>query len=805
MVPRWIHCYTGRSMAAEEDVDGAGPASGSLASSDQSAEGHDQSAEGQHGGVHPDPDSAQASDCTPETVERAEVPPDAPREEAAGAAPTETESPGLGAADSVEANSASEAPVLTQVAEEDGQVELGGGDMPAVPSDGGEGSEAAAAVSDTGPDRDASCERHSRLGIVARVVTLAGLLGASLAFTTQVVGASEWLAEFLRDNDLELEQRMRLLYIGAGGATVAVLAATAMLVVARYRRWSWESVERVMWFIAPLVLLPAVPLLTEYRAWRGRHDALLPLVVLAAMALEALGFRSLSSVPGPVRRAMDWVGTRLPGFWRRHGPLLVVLAGALFYAVFMSFYTLRWHFKLKTHVYDLAINNNMLYGGLHGVFMQSPIVFPEEPGKYLAAHAKYGSYLFLPIYALYPRAETLIVLQSTLLGFGALPLFAFARRHISAWLAAALALAYLCFYPMHGANFYEVKWVPVASFFVLATIWAADARRWVLLTLAFIAAMLMREDVPIGLAVIGSFLLLTGHRARAGLIMALCATVWFIFIRFFVMEQAGEWWFPKMYEDLWAPGQQGYGSVIKTLLTNPLFVLDKILEERKIFYVMHMLVPVMFLPARRWYLWAAFIPGFILTLLVTDYKPPTMFSFQYVMYWTPYVFAAAALAIRSLERGESGRPRARAAVGAVLLASGVLTYNYGAFTARENSLRGGYATIEFAFTEEERDRYARLKQLAALIPPDAVVAATERVGAHLSSRRVMYSMRKDPNGADYIMAWEEQLSLDRTRHALRDALKSGEYGVLKRLGDLVLLKRGHDTSGNAQLLRDWKL
>ena len=518
-----------------------------------------------------------------------------------------------------------------------------------------------------------------------------------------------------------------------------------------------------------------------------------------------LVWRSLTSVPESVQGWYQRLAAFVPAVWRRHGPLMVVLGGALFYATFMSFFTLRWHFKLQTHVFDLAINNNLLYGGLRGVFMHSPIVFPDDPGKYLAAHAKLGIYGFLPIYALVPRAETLIVLQATLLGFGAVPLFGIARRHTSPWLAAALSLAYLCFYPMHGANFYEVKWIPVASFFVLVLIWAADARRWGIFTVAFVWALLMREDMPIGLAVVGAFLLLTGHRPRVGLAMAVVSAVWFFFIRFVVMEKAGSWWFPNMYDGLWAPGEKGYSSVLKTLITNPLFAIDSMVEKEKVIYLLHLLVPIAFLPARRWFLWAAFIPGTILTLLVTSYKPPTMFSFQYVMYWTPYVFVASALALRCMQRSELGPAKARAAMAAVLFASGVLTYNYGAFPARSGSLKGGYATIEFNFSEEERERYANLRELMKLIPENAVVAATERVGAHLSSRDVMYSMRDGPKDAEYIVAWKQQLDLGRTRANLRNAVHSGQYGVLERLGDLALLKRGHDTRGNSDLARDWKL
>ena len=645
----------------------------------------------------------------------------------------------------------------------------------------------------------------SRLAVAVRILVLAALLGASLVTALQLALGVEWLESLVRDNDIEMPLRMRILITTIASSGVAMLGAAALVVVALRRRIALARIEQVFWLASPLVLLPALPMLTEFRAWRGRHSSLLPLVLLTAMALEVLVWRSLSSVPERVRGWYERVRSLAPEAWRRHGPLAVVLSGALFYAIFMSFYALRWHFKLQTHVFDLAINNNLLYGGLRGVFMHSPVVFPDEPAKYLAAHAKLGIYGFLPIYAVVPRAETLIVLQATLLGFGAVPLFGFARRHTSPWLAACLALAYLCFYPMHGANFYEVKLIPMASFFVLALIWAAETRRWGVFAVAFIWALLMREDMPIGLAVVGVFLLLSGHRPRAGLIVAAVSAAWFFFIRFFVMERAGSWWFPKMYDGLWAPGEEGYSSVVKTLLTNPLFALDGMVTKEKVIYVLHLLVPIVFLPARRWFLWAAFIPGAILTLLVTSYKPPTMFSFQYVMYWTPYIFVASALALRCIQRSELGQVRARAAIAAVLFASGVLTFNYGAFSARSGSLKGGYATIDFDFSEKERERYENLRQLAELIPPNAVLAATERVGAHVSSRDVMYAMREGPRDAEYILARKTELDVGRSRATLAAVVKRGEFGVVRRLGDLALLQRGHDTRGNPDLARDWKL
>jgi len=348
--------------------------------------------------------------------------------------------------------------------------------------------------------------------------------------------------------------------------------------------------------------------------------------------------------------------------------------------------------------------------------------------------------------------------------------------------------------------------VPIASFFLFSLVWAAETRRWVLCGLATAAALLLREDIPIGVAVIGGFLLLSGYRSFPGFIIATAAMTYFVYLRFHVMDDAGEWWYPNMYKELWADGEKGYKSVIKTLITNPVFVLSKLIVEKKLLYLLHLLVPVAFLPARRWYLWAAFVPGVFLTLLVTNYDPPTLFSFHYVMHWAPYLFLAVPLALEALGKSaDSGVVRMRAAATTMVCVSLVLSYNYGAFGARPSSLKGGYNYIDFNFEPREAERYARLQSLVELIPKDASVAATETVGPHVSSRVKMFTMRHGPMGAQYVLASSKELKLSRTKPTLKAALESGQYGVVKRAAEFVLLKRGADTSQNQQLVLDWQL
>jgi uncharacterized membrane protein len=494
----------------------------------------------------------------------------------------------------------------------------------------------------------------------------------------------------------------------------------------------------------------------------------------------------------------------MPAIVKRRGPLALVVTASALYAAFFIFFTLRWHYKLRTGNYDLSINNNLMFGGLHGHFLESPVVFPKDPPAYLGNHAKFGAYLFLPIYAIVPRAETLLVIQSLFIGFGAVPLFLFARRHVSEWMAAVVCLAYLCYYPMHGASFSEFQAVPLTAFFVFLAAWAADAKRYRILAVAVVVALSMREDVSIGIAVFGAFLLLSGYRPLPGLVIVSSSVAYFLFLRFYVMEEAGNWWFPNMYKELWADGEKGFRSVIRTAVTNPAFTLTKIFVEKKIVYILHLLVPIAFLPARRWYLWAAFAPGAMLTLLVTNYDPPISFSFHYVMHWAPYLFLAVVLYLAVVAK-EKSPIRARAAVAALVASTLVLTYNYGAFPRREGSFKGGFNKIEFTYTETEHARYERLMDLVKVLPPDAPIAATEKIGPHISSRVTLYAMRNGPQNADYIVASSRELKLSKTKPHLKEALESGRYGVIRRVGDFALMKRGAPAKDNEKLLQDWGL
>jgi uncharacterized membrane protein len=222
--------------------------------------------------------------------------------------------------------------------------------------------------------------------------------------------------------------------------------------------------------------------------------------------------------------------------------------------------------------------------------------------------------------------------------------------------------------------------------------------------------------------------------------------------------------------------------------------------------LLHLLVPLAFLPVRRWYLWASLLPGAILTLLVTDYDPPIMFTFQYVMFWLPYLFMAAILAIQALgvEPGGSS-PRRIGAVTAMALATASLSFNYGAFPARDGYFESGYHKIRFGWDPEHEEQYRHVQALNAAIPKEASVTTTEHIGAQLANREYFYTLRRGTHNADYMVARKGELKLNATLPSVKEALKTGAYGVAGRYGEYILFKRGADPGQNEAVMKEWRL
>jgi uncharacterized membrane protein len=283
------------------------------------------------------------------------------------------------------------------------------------------------------------------------------------------------------------------------------------------------------------------------------------------------------------------------------------------------------------------------------------------------------------------------------------------------------------------------------------------------------------------------FLLLVGHRPRAGLVIFAISVTYFIVLRFVIMPAAGSWGFADLYRQLLPPGENSFGGVVKTLVSNPLFTFTTLLTSVKLKYALQVLIPIAFLPLRRPYLVLALVPGSILTLLTTDYAPTVDIGYQYSANWAAYPFVAAALALEALGHGPGGVVRRRAAVATLLAATLLATAHWGAIPPRQ-AFHAAYGTVNFGpVTEQHRQWRRGIEDMLEVVPKDAVLAVSDRELPHVSNRVDCWNMSSGIEGADYVL-YTTHHPIPSERVQTKAALAAGFQKVMERPG-LVLLRR----------------
>lgn len=665
--------------------------------------------------------------------------------------------------------------------------------------------------------RHPSLVDETRPSVLEQLSPIVQALGV-LALIGMSVGLALWLRfedsavvrGYIVQNALPRTEREHLL----GSVFVSALAccSAGLVWVARRGAINGLRLRSIAWRLSPLLIVGLVPTLFDWQLWSGRDLAFLTLaaaltwalrrLVLLAAAEPPLGVfpRLAAALPSlrslPSERVQRWFALGLP--------TLVTWLAALGYAVFFAFRTIENHHHLGTSAFDLGLEENLVWNLLHGgpAFKSSPLG-PEA--IHFGYHATIFSYVLVPFYALYQHAEMLLGIQATLIGAAAVPLYWFARPQIGSWPAALLGLAYVLSPAVQGTNLYDFHYPPLGPVFLWLALYALQARRDVLAAFAILLSLSVREDVAAGVAIIGIYMLFWGRRPRAGVIVALIGTTYFVSMKLIVMPHIlGQGAFSWMFDGLLPPGESSFGSVLKTVVGNPTYTWSTLLVEKKLIYVLQILAPLAFLPLVHPMGWVCTLPGVVFTLLTTHYEPTISLGFQYASHWIAYLFPAFAVALAHEQRAQHPfdrlqRARKRSWLVALAFGTLVVSYQYG-ILFQQNIARAAWDPVRFGMTDVDRERLSSLRAVIALLPPLAKVAGSERVLPHVTNRPDAYALRNGIADAAYLLFDRVGLASNE-RPLVVNALRDKSFGVVGTEGDFVLAQRGAPPERNAKTLR----
>jgi len=478
-------------------------------------------------------------------------------------------------------------------------------------------------------------------------------------------------------------------------------------------------------------------------------------------------------------------------------PLIVVVLLSLSYAVALTHLQIIHHHNLGTRNWDFGLYINSLWHSLRGNFLGCSFI---AEGTHITRHFDPILVLISPILAIYNKAETLIVFQAAWVASGAIPLYLLAKHKMGNPLfGIALSIVYLFHPAVHGPNMYDFHSIVLAFPVLLWCMYCLEAERIKAYYVFLALLLLIREDTPALAAMMALYLIISGRLYRVAAITILLAAVYGLFVNLVVMADAYS--YNYYFKNMRLEGHSPASSIFISLLTNPGFVIKHALEEVRILYILKLFAPIMMLPLFSKKHYILFVWG-LATTVFSSYAGFLSLGTQYAVYWLPFMLASVPFAIDNISKGrlvrvfniDPKRIKPALTVGMVLCALSMSSL-YGVFWPN-SSFRPGYVTFQRYTTPESAARYETIKKVQSMVPDDASVLATRRVGAHFSLREDVWSFhrrQKENQVPDYVIIWNRDLKRKKDKKIQMPKVKyyknSNDYEVVLNENGIKVYKR----------------
>ena len=426
--------------------------------------------------------------------------------------------------------------------------------------------------------------------------------------------------------------------------------------------------------------------------------------------------------------------------------------------------------------------------------MNNRISERNPSGSYFGEHFAPILFLFLPIFALYPRPETLLVLKAVVGGLAILPLYALARDLTgSDKVATFISLAYVLNPHLFIARTFDFQEQCILPLLIFIAHYAYIRRRWKTFTLSSILTLMVNEFLSLIYA--GYILALIVHEIRdlkkskkRGTWLLLLAVLlivsgfWLLLAHVvrsqFCSEGAAVTYasgLPIQVEDRTVWG------IAMTFLKNPKLLIDAVSYDAQLkvfgivsFFAMYLMTPLVTLES--------VLPSlpYIVFALITSSRSVYLFTAHYSFYLAPFAFIAFIKFVSLLRQSSND------------MASRV----YRAFLI-VNLISLVFMLLWLTSISQVPiidSHVALLHEVIRLIKPGTVVITQNNIAPHLSTITNVFTSNGLPPlseilkvagniTADYILvdlrssAWGVRWGQLILPYAL-DALRGGGYGVL---------------------------
>jgi uncharacterized membrane protein len=349
-----------------------------------------------------------------------------------------------------------------------------------------------------------------------------------------------------------------------------------------------------------------------------------------------------------------------------------LLAGfAILFAILFTAKGLLIHGNLGTSAFDLGIFDQAFWR--YSQFLDQFNTVRGLP--ILGDHFSPVTFVFAPLYWLYPSVAWPIAIQTLSVALGGVVLYYVVMTRLPglSWLALGITLSYFLHPAVHNTLLWQYHEIVLASGLYMGLIWCYLKQRWWPFVIMVLLLLSCREDMPFTLVAFGCLALIE-RRWRYGMVTILLAVMWWL--------MAVGWLMPLFNGQGYFRHVQGTLGPLFANLYNPRFYLDRLSDPRSLTYMWQVLFPFGFLAALSPRFILPALPTLAANVLIGGYN--TQIGYHYSVSIMPFLFWGALESLRSsrhlfdLGIGRTNAIRNGALILACVTTSGWAYFQYSA-------------------------------------------------------------------------------------------------------------------------------
>jgi len=425
----------------------------------------------------------------------------------------------------------------------------------------------------------------------------------------------------------------------------------------------------------------------------------------------------------------------------------------------------------------------------------------------LSLHAEFIYFLLAPFYALFPSPITLLIIQASLFGIGAFPLYRLTKRRTGKHAARWITLIYLLYPSAHMAVLSDFHGDTLSIAFLMFALEAMDREAWMAYGLWLLLSLSCKWYIAAPVCAIGAFLWLK-HRRRIGLLTLWGGLMWGAIVFFVVrpsftpptttVEQLSTLGYIKFY----------YGGVIRSLAAT---ALDRIIAALLVFAPL--LPLVCYAPD-----WAALALAVATPILISSGPGPT-YNFSHYRYAmvVPFIIMVVVHAIARLKSSQRSLTSpvnrdTQLPIWSLLLEVAVIitlliNLRFIVIPQPPKAWAKGFEEGPFWIYQRTSRDAVKDHWLNRHVPDDAPLVVSHFIAPHLVNRRHIYLPRPldgtEGPGLDVLLKQVEYAVLDGlfdhplwlggdvtyNWDTIAEMLRHQEYGLVSARDGLLLFQR----------------